>query len=168
MEKTILQYTGKTLEFIQPSVFKKHYLLQYEEEQVARLDLPRTFSMNAVFSLFDKKWEIKQISFWKSTFGIYKFGYELPYAQYKGNLFGKGLIELPKGVKLKVNVGLWKGITNVYEKESKILFSVNSKSGLKEKLLISIPGSNELLHEYPWLIILICYLSIIRRHTASM
>lgn len=165
--ESITKYVGKTLTLIQPSLFKKDYVLMNDEEVAAKLNIKDKLKTNAVIEMYNIKWEIKQISFWKSEFGIYKFGNELPFAVLKQKLFGSGLIELPKGVKLNVRFRFWKRIFEITDEYGDVILFSKGRGAFKERYSITINKVPHNLDEYPWLIVVPGFLAVISKNHAA-
>jgi hypothetical protein len=161
------KYTGKTLTLVQPSFFKNKFELMDGEEIIATMTFTRKFMSGATFEISDKKWEVKQLSFWKSEYGIFKFGYELPFAVYNSKMFGDGIVELPKGLKLNFRYHMWQGLLEIINSKGDVIISAKGKTAIKEKYLIIIKRSSPELEEYPWLILLPGFLSVLRKKNAA-
>ena len=94
----LTHYLGEPLIFYQPSLKKREYELRISDEVLATLAFPKLLSNKAVVEIYEQKFEIKQPSIWRTEYGVYKFGYQMPFAKFVANFWKtRGTIELPKG-----------------------------------------------------------------------
>ena len=155
MKKIISNMFGETLTFNQPALTKREFELTSSDGVLATLIFPKLFSNRVIVEGFDGKWEIKQPSIWRREYGIYKMGYQLPFAKYISNFWGtKGIIELPKGVRLNCKVGKIKKPFEIYTAKGELLVYYSNKFALKGRTTVTIENRSELLDEYPWILML--------------
>jgi hypothetical protein len=165
--ESIVKYIGKTLTLLQPKFFKNELALMDGEEKVGSLVISHKLLTSAVLEINNKKWEIRQLSFWKSELGVFQPGYELPLAAIKRKLFGDGIVELPKGYILNIHFRFWKGMFELADQYGDILLFSKGRGGIKEKYFITINKSPHVLDEYPWLVLLPGFLAAISKsHSA--
>jgi len=151
----LTNYIGQTLTFNQPKITKREFELTSSEEVLAKMIFPKLLSNSAVVEGFEGKWEIKQPSIWRSELGVYKYGYQMPFAKYVSNFWKtKGTIELPKGARLNCKSGRLKNPFEVYSSSGEILMLYANKFLLKGRTSVTIEKRVELIDKYPWIIML--------------
>jgi hypothetical protein len=155
---------GETLTFNQPLLMKREFELVSPKDVLARMYFPKLFSNSVVIEGFDGKWEIKQPSIWRSEFGVYKYGYQMPFAKYVSNFWKtKGTIELPKGARLNCKSGRLKRPFEVYSSSGELLMVYVNKFSLKGRTTVTIEKRFELIDKYPWIIMLGWYIVLQNR-----
>jgi hypothetical protein len=160
----LTNYIGQTLTFNQPKITRREFELSSSEERLAKVVFPKLFSNSAVVEGFGEKWEIKQLSIWRTEFGIYKFGYQEPFAKYISNFWRtKGTIELPKGARLNCKSGRIKRPFGVYASNGELLLLYLNKFSLKGRTTVTIEKRSELIDKYPWIIMLGWYIILQNR-----
>lgn len=80
--KKLSDYIGLHLYFTQKSILKREFELIAEEEIVAKMSYPKFLSTAAIVEGLDQKYEIKPTNFWATSAGIFKQGYQMPFAEY--------------------------------------------------------------------------------------
>ena len=94
-------FAGEILTLNQPSRVKREFELVSSKEVLAKMIFPKLLSFDTIVDGFDNKWEFKRPGLWSSEIGIYKFGYQMPFAIYVPNFWKtKNTIELPKGARI--------------------------------------------------------------------
>ena len=160
----LTNYIGQTLTFSQPKITKREFELISSDEVLAKMIFPKLLSNSAVVEGFGGKWEIKQPSIWRSEFGVYKYGYQNPFAKYVSNFWKtKGTIELPKGARLHCKSGKLKRPFEVYSSSEELLLVYVNKFLLKGRTTVTIEKRSELLDKYPWIIMLGWYIVLQNR-----
>lgn len=155
---------GETLTFNQPSLIKREFELETSKGVLATMVFPKLFSSRVVVEGFDGRWEIKQPSIWRSEFGVYKYGYQMPFAKYVANFWKtKGTIELPKGARLNCKSGQLKRPFEVYSSSGELLMVYANKFSLKGRTTVTIEKKFELIDKYPWIIMLGWYIVLQNR-----
>ena len=160
----LTNYIGQTLTFNQPKITKREFELISSDEVLAKMIFPKLFSNSVVIEGFDGRWEIKQPSIWRSEFGVYKYGYQMPFAKYVANFWKtKGTIELPKGARLNCKSGQLKRPFEVYSSSGELLIVYANKFSLKGRTTVTIEKKFELIDKYPWIIMLGWYIVLQNR-----
>ena len=160
----LTNYISQTLTFNQPKITRREFELTSSKGILAKVIFPSLFSNSAVVEGFDGKWEIKQPSIWRTEYGIYKYGYQMPFAKYVSNFWKtKGTIELPKGVRLNCKSGRIKRPFEVYSSNSELLMVYVNKFSLKGRTTVTIEKRVELLDKYPWIVMLGWYIILLNR-----
>lgn len=155
---------GETLTFNQPSLMKREFELVSSKGVLATVIFPKLFSTRVVLKGFDDKWEIKSLSIWQKEFGIFKYGYQLPFAKYVSNFWKtKGTIELPRGTRLNCKTGQFKKPFDVYSSKGKLLLSYSNKFVLKGRTTVTLNERSEIIDNYPWIIMLGWYIILMNR-----
>ena len=99
--KTFSDYFGKTLLFIQPSIWKRIFELRDGNEIIGTLTYPKFFSVRADGNIFDTKWEFYEPNWWKHLVEIREPGKSVPIASFKPALIkNKEKLDLPHGESL--------------------------------------------------------------------
>jgi len=161
-------YAGNILDVITSSFWKRIYELNFAGEVLMKMYFPQKFSSAAIVEGFDGKWEIKRKSIWTRNLNIFKPGYQLPFSEYKSNLWGtKGTLNLSHGKKLILNCGTFKKDCKVFTQKSVLLFSLNTKFSLKDKAVINFAAQSDLLDENPWVLMFAWYVVLMNKRHAS-
>jgi hypothetical protein len=162
--KLISDYIGKNFRIVQPSIFKRIFELNVDNELLLNMHYPKTFSSLAEVEGFDGKWKIKKAGFWKSTLQVFQKDNDLPFATYRGSFWGReGVIELPKGEKLNCKFNLWKSLFQIYTSSGILLLSIKTNISVKIRLLkgtkaeVTIEKKSDLLDKHPWIVMLVWY-----------
>jgi len=166
--KTISEYIGEKLLFIQPSAFKGLHELRVNDELLSTMQPRGFFGRRWEVSIQNKNWEIYKPSFWRRVFDIREAGYELPIANFVRDRFrSKGVVSLPKGEKLKIEPHLFKGFCEIKNINEECIARIIPKKSLKDKAEVIIEKKSELIDRYPWIIILAYIIVIEQRRQAS-
>lgn len=166
--KTLSDYLGQPLQFIQPSFFKRVYELRANRELIATVRFPQIFSSLAEVEGFSKKWEIYKPSIWKSDIEIRESGYELHFARFvKEGLRQRGKIELPKGEGVKLIFNLFKSTYELQNDSGVRLVLFKERIAIGDKADVFVEKKSELLDKFPWTVILAWYVALQSRHHAA-
>jgi hypothetical protein len=164
----LTKYIGQTLMFYQPSIIKREFELRSSEEVLAKMVFPKLFSTSVIIEGFDGKWEIKQPSIWRAEFGIYKYGYQMPFAKYISNFWKtKGTIELPKGGRLNCKSGKIRKPLGVFSSSGELILLYENKLSIKGRTAVRIEKRVELLDQYPWIVMLGWYVVLLNKRGRS-
>lgn len=164
----LTHYIGETLIFYQPSFKKREYELRALDEVLAMLAFPKLLGNRAVVEIYDQKFEIKQPSFWRTEFGVYKFGYQMPFAKFVANFWKtKGTIELPKGARLNCKSGKLRKPFEIYSSQGELLIAYQNMLSFKGKTEAVIHQNFELLEKYPWIILLGFYVILLYKRARA-
>jgi len=155
---------GETLTFNQPSRAKREFELVSSKGVLATVNFPKLFSTRVIIKGFDEKWEIKSLSIWQKEFGIFKYGYQMPFAKYGSNFWKtQGIIELPRGARLNCKIDHFKKPFDVFSSKGKLLLSYSNKFVLKGKTTVTINERSEIIDNYPWIIMLGWYIVLLNK-----
>lgn len=153
--KNLARFTGRTLNIIQPSIWKNNFEIKYNDEILGTISKHGWFGTDLSVKFFDNEWEIYRPGFWSSEIAIREKGRENPSASYKRKFFSReGFVSLPKGKKLKITFGAFRSSYAVYNMSGKCLVSFKDKISFKSKSSVKIEESSEILEEHPWVIVL--------------
>jgi len=159
--KTLSDYFGKTLHFIQPSIWKRSFELRDGNEVIGTLAYPKFFSVKVEANIFDTKWEFYEPKWWKNLIEIRGAEKELPIASYKPALLkSKEKIALPYGESLVLNANLLSTTMEILDNYNARLVSLKRKMNIKTTYEIHIEKRSEVLDRNPWLLLLIIYVEI--------
>jgi len=159
--KTLSDYYGKTLHFIQPSLWKRAFELKDGNEVIGTLTYPKFFSVRALANIFDTKWEFYEPHWWKRVNEIRETGKELPIASYKPPAFKKkGKLELPHGESVFLSSNIFESTLEILDKYDSPLVLLKRKMNIKTTYEIHIEKRSEVLDKYPWVLLLIIYVEI--------
>ena len=164
------KYIGEDLILIQPSFLRREYEFRSSQEILAKMFYPKFFSMSAVIEGFGEKYEIIRPSIWKSEIAIKKFGYDLSFATLKSlNFFRtKGEIDLQNGKKVLLKFGAFRKSCQVFSETEELLLLFQNRLSLKEKNVVTIQKSSNLIDENPWIVMMIWYLILEnKRHSSA-
>lgn len=167
-EKLLSDYMGQTLQLIQLKFLKRDYELRCVDQVVAKIRHLKWYSSDFEVEWEKNKWEIYKPSIWKSLVEIKESGKQLPFASYSRTGFkSEGVIELPRGQKLKLFFRIFKGNYEVQSISGECLVLIKDKFSFKDKTEFYIQQRSELLDKYPWSILLAWYLTQQRRRRSS-
>lgn len=125
---------GETLIINQPSLMKREFELVSSKGVLATVIFPNLFSTRVVVKGFDHKWEIKSLSIWQKEIGIFKYGYQMPFAKYVSNFWKtKGTIQLPKGARLNCKTGQYKKNSRFFPQRGKRCLAILTNLFSKEE-----------------------------------
>src|SRR3989337_1860150 len=159
--KTLSDYYGKSLIFIQPSLWKRTFELKDGIEIIVTLSYQKFFSVTAHANIFGTKWEFYEPHWWKRVNEIREAGKELPIASYKLPAFKKiGKLELPHGESVFLSSNIFKSTLEILDKYDSPLVLLKRKMNIKTTYEIHIEKRSEVLDKYPWILLLIIYVEI--------
>ena len=154
--------------FTQPSVWKTYYELKCDDQILGTVKKIKKLSFQLEINIFDNKWIFYRPSFWRSEIAVRQSGYTLPYAKYKDGIFKQhGMIELPKGGRVKIVFKAFKNDYEIQDSSGQVLVKLTDKVKFRTAVDISIMKRSELIDKYPWVIILAWYISAVRKHAAA-
>lgn len=159
--KTLSDYFGKALLFIQPSLWKRSFELRDGSEVIGSLTYPKFFSIKADVKIFDKELEFYEPKWWKNLVEIREPGRELPIASFKPALLkNKETLKLPSGESVILSSNLLSTSIEILDHYSSRLVTLKRKMNIKTTYEIQIEKRSEVLDKYPWILLLIIYVEI--------
>ena len=162
------RYVGETIVLNQPSLRKRNYELVINDEMIATLVFPKLLSNRALAEISDHRFEFKQPNIWKGEYGIYKAGYQMPFANYVPNFWKtKGTIELPKGIRLNCKSGKFRKPFEIYSSRGELLVIFENNFSLRGRTLVTIQKNFEQLDKHPWILLLGCYITLLYRRARA-
>ena len=166
--KTISDYYGKTLHFVQPSIWKRAFELKDGEQVIGTLTYPKFFSTRVEVKIFDKKWEFYQPKWWNQLIEIREAGKELPIAKYKSPAFKKkGKLELPHGESVFLYSNLFRTTYEIQDRYESRLVLFKNKMSMKANTEIQIEKRSEIMDKYPWILMFIVYVELNKKRQRS-
>ncbi|MDQ7816482.1 MAG: hypothetical protein RDU14_05605 [Melioribacteraceae bacterium] len=167
-EKRLSDYIGKELLLTQPKFLKRDYELKCGEEIIAKINHPKWYSSDFVAIWNKQKWEVYKPSIWRSVVEIKEAGKQLPFAAYQKTRFkSEGVVDLPRGQKLKLVLRVFKGSYEIQSISGERLVLIKDKASFKDKTEFVVEQRSELLDKYPWIILLAWYISSQRKHHSA-
>lgn len=162
-------YIGQFLSIIQKSFWKREYEMRSDSEVIGKLKYPKFFSERVECKIANDTFEFKRPHIFSDIIEIRKSGYQLPIATLRSNFFAsKGIVELPRGIKIKMKFGAFNNKAEIYHGENDLIAIVKNKFSLKEKSEIMIEKRTEILDEYPWIIFLAFYFLLLKRRNSGI
>lgn len=159
--KTLSDYFGKTLYFIQPSIWKRAFELRDGNEIIGTLTYLKFFSVRAVANILNTKWEFYEPHWWKRVNEIRELGKELPIASFKPTMFKKKeKLELPHGESVWFYSNLLGTTLEILDHYNARLVLLKRKMKIKTTYEIQIEKRSEVLDRNPWVLLLIIYVEI--------
>lgn len=157
--KKLSDYIGEELIIIQPSIFKRVFEFRSSEDLIAKMYYPKLFSSLAIVEGFKETLEIKKTSVWRSDIEIFQKDYQNSFAKIRSTNFWrtKGVVELPKGEMLNLKFGVFKRSCEIYSQYSELLMLFKNKFSFKERNVISIEKSSDIIDENPWIVFAVWY-----------
>jgi len=166
--KTISDYFGKTLNFVQPSIWKRAFELKDGEQVIGTLTYPKFFSIRVEAKIFDKKWEFYQPTWWKRLIDIREIGKELPIASYKPPDFKKkAKLELPHGESVFLCSNLFRTTYEIQDRYETRLVLFKNKFSMKANTEIQIEKRSEIMDKYSWILLLMLYVELNKKRRRS-
>ncbi len=167
--KNLSQLAGHTLNIVQPSIWKSHFEIKYNDQILGTIDKRGLFGLRVQTKIFDKAWEIYLQKFWTSEIAIREVGKENPFAFYKRKIFGReGFVHLPKGKGLKIKLGAFRTKSGIYNMMGKCIVSLKEKvsfKSVKATTEIMIEESSDIIDENPWVVVLAWHLTQMHRRS---
>jgi len=155
---------GKTLEWIQESVFKKRYLLQSEGETVATLVYPRFLSSEARAESSGGCWVFRQAGLWRSKVEILQCDHDLPFAMFVQKSFRRrGTLQLPLGRMLSFGLNIWGTKATITTDKGELLLTFKMRGIVRARASVEV---QEHVRDYPesaWIVCLAWYLILAQR-----
>ena len=159
--KTLSDYFGKTLLFIQPSLWKRSFELRDGSQVIGTLNYPKFFNVRAEAKIFDAKCEFIEPKWWKNLIEVHEQGRELPLASYKPALLkSKETLKLPSGESVILSSNLLSTSIEILDHYSSRLVTLKRKMNMKTTYEIQIEKRSDVLDKYPWILLLIIYVEI--------
>ena len=166
--KTFSDYFGKTLHFIQPSIWKRSFELRDGNEVIGTLAYPKFFSVRAEVKIFGSKWEFYEPKWWKNLIKIREAGKELPIADYKPPTFKqKGKLELPHGESVFLCNNFFRTTYEIQDRYEKRIVLYKNKMSMKANTEIQIEKRSEIMDKYPWILLFIVYVELNKKRQRS-
>lgn len=166
--KTLSEYFGKPLLFIQPSIWKRSFELRDGNENIGTLSYPKFFSVKADVKIFDKELEFYEPKWWKNLVEIREAGRELPIASFKPALLkNKEALKLPSGESVILNSNLFSTTIEILDHYNSRLVTLKRKMNIKTTYEIQIEKRSEVLDRNPWVLMLIIYVEINKNRRRS-
>jgi hypothetical protein len=166
--RRLSDYIGKELLIFQKSIWKRDFELRSGEELIARLFYPKFFSNLTELSVWEETYEFYRPKFFGRDVDIRKKGYQNPFANFKNNFWGsKGVLELPRGIRLIMRFGFFRKQAEIYIGESDLLIAILGRFSFKERSEIIINKKSEIIDEHPWIIMLAFYLAQLRKRNSA-
>lgn len=166
--KTFSDYYGKTLHFIQPSIWKRNFELRDGNRVIGTLIYPKFFSVRAESEIFDIKWEFYEPKWWKQIVEVREKGKELPIASYKPPVFKKqGKLDLPHGESMFLHSNFFKASYEIKDKYNNRIVLFGKKVSMNIKIEIQLEKKSELLDKHPWVLLLLLYVELNKRRRRS-
>jgi len=166
--KSLSDYIGHELLIFQKSICKREFELRSADEVIAKLFYPKFFSHLAEVALQGETYEFYSPKFFSRDVDVRKKGYQNPIAQYKNNFLGsKGVLELPRGIRVNMKFGVFKKQAEIYLGENDLVVTILSRFSFKERSEVIIEKRSDVLDEYLWIIMLAFYLSQLRKRNSA-
>lgn len=167
--RTTSDYIGNELLVFQKSIWKREFELRSGDEVIAKMYYPKFFSDLTELTMQNETYEFYRPRFFSRDVDIRKKGYQNPFAHFKNNFWaGKGVLELPRGVKLNIKIGFLRKQAEIFLGESDLLMSILSRFSIKERCEVVIEKRSEIIDEFPWIIMLGFYLSQLRKRNSAV
>ena len=166
--KKISDYIGSDLKILQKSIWRRDFELKSGDELIARLFYPKFFSDSTELNIQNESYEFYRPKLFSWVVDIRKKGYQNPIASFKNNFWGsKGVLELPRGLRLNLKFGFFKKQAEIYLGENELLISILGCFSLKVRSEVIIEKRSEIIDEYPWIIMLGFQLSQLRKRRSA-
>lgn len=166
--KTLSEHFGKTLQFIQPSIWKRSFELRDANEVIGTLVYPKFFSVKAEVNILDTKLEFYEPKWWKNLVEARDANRTEPLISFKPALIkNQSELELPHGESLILKSNLFSTALEILDHHNVRLVLLKSKMSMRTKFDIQIEKRSEVLDKYPWVILLVIYIDINKRRRRS-
>jgi hypothetical protein len=166
--KTISEYFDQKVWFYQPSVWKRFHELRAGETIIGTIQQKGFCGMTWIVEIQNKKWEIYKPSFWRSLIQIREDGYELPFADFiKERFRSKGMVNFPKGEKLKIAPHLFKSFCEIKTENDEVLVRIKLKTAMRDKAEVVVEKKSDLIDKNPWVLMLAYIIALEQKHQAT-
>ena len=167
--RTTSDYISNELLIFQKSIWKREFELCSGDEVIAKMYYPKFFSDLTELTMQNETYEFYRPRFFSRDVDIRKKGYQNPFAHFKNNFWaGKGVLELPRGVKLNIKIGFLRKQAEIFLGESDLLLSILSRFSINERCEVVIEKRSEIIDEFPWIIMFGFYLSQLRKRNSAV
>lgn len=159
--KTLSEFQNEKLRIVQPSLFKRTFELRSENELLSTLSYPKFFSRNAIVEgNLTGNFEFYFPNFWKSQVEVRPIGNELAIAKYYNKIFSLSeVIELQRGERVILKSFAFRNRKEIQSETGETLIVFNFGVSVKFRVSLEIAKKSDLIDKYPWLIMLVVYLS---------
>jgi len=161
--KSIRLLTGRTLQCVQPSIWKLEYEVRSGAEVVGTIRFPKALSRKAEAESGDGQWIIADRGIFKQKLFVTRANDQKPVAEYVFGAFGENKIRLSESRRLRLKRDFWKHEYALTTDMNMLLFKLKERAGLKGVIDIDLDKRAESTEELPWLFFLVLYIAISNR-----
>jgi len=159
--RSIADWVGQELEWIQPRATKRDFELRAGGETIGTMSFRSFFGSFATAQMPEGSWTFKRVGFWKPLVTIRPAGSEDGIAAFANNWTAGGTLELKDGRRYRANTNLWMTSYEFTDEQGEALVrfvNVRGVAHLTGKVEITPAGAK--LAETAWLVALGWYLAV--------
>jgi hypothetical protein len=159
--KTIAEFAGKPLQWLQPRALKMEYELRSGEEIVGTLRFRSSLGTFATGQSGEGGWTFKRVGFWQTRATVRANGADTDLAVFKHNTWsGGGTLELASGRKYRVTSNAWQTRLEFLDEANAKMFALQIGGLVRLSATITVPPAATLMPELPWMLMFGCYLTV--------
>ena len=156
------------LTWTQCSTFKSEFELRFGGDIVGTLRFPKMMSTRAEAESGDGSWTFERVGFWKMRIIVRASGSTSELGSYRSNAWkGGGVLELSDGRKFNVTRSVWKSTLEFQTEAGEPLVHIKNKGVFRISASVRMNRKVLQVPEFPWLVLLGLYLTIMARNDAA-
>ena len=145
---------GAPLQIMQPSLWKRIFLLKAGDETLYTMSYPKWYSTSAVIEGQGERWTIYKERWFSCEQKVRHGSDHLPTSSYKPNTWGKtGSFVLPNGERLEYAYGVWKNTNELFTQNKVRIASLKRRHWYRSPIDITLDQENALLEKHPWILL---------------
>lgn len=166
--RKLAELVGQELEWTQPSLFEKEFVLRAGETVAATMGFRSTFGSFATGKSEDGCWTFKRVGFWTTRVTIRTCKPEAEIGTFHKSMWsGGGGLELPDGRQFRATTNLWQSKLEFLDESDAPLMRVKSRGVVHLAGAVEIEPRAAKLRELPWLVLLSWYLAVMMNEDAG-
>jgi hypothetical protein len=166
--KSIAEFTGCELRWVQPHVLKREYELKIGDDVAATLNFTSSFSSFAIGESREGSWSFKRVGIWQRTVTVRELASDTELAVFKRNIWkGGGTVELPSGLKYLTTPNFWQSQYDIWTEDRRPLIHYRIGGIWRPSAATLIEPGAANLPELPWMTLLGWYLVLLMRQDAA-
>jgi len=161
MNKPLVEFLSRDLEWVQPNALKFEYELRAGDEVAATLKFRSSFGTHATAQSADGTWTMKRVGFFQTHVTVRESGAETDLAVFRNNTWRSGgTLEFPDGRHYRASTNLWQTKYHIQSAEDRVLLEYHTRGMLRLTGGVTVSREAATLKELPWLVALGWYLVV--------
>ncbi|MEX2115618.1 MAG: hypothetical protein WEB37_01925 [Bacteroidota bacterium] len=161
--KSLFSFAGRTIQCVQPSVWKLEYEVRSGDEVVGTIRFLQILSRRAEAESADGRWIIEDKGFFRQKLSVSRADDQKPVADYVFRAFGQNTIRLSETRILRFKRDFWKREYSLTTDMNMPLLKLKEYVRFKGEFEIILDRRAETTEEFPWLFFLVVYIAISNR-----